>query len=240
MKATLLDDKLTPLTAPEVCRAFHSAYSQVFASPPSTRTLAILMAQSALESGRWKSLHRANFTNIKASETYEGYYVLYRCNEIINGKVEWFDPPHYQCRFRAFLSVQEGAVDYLRFLTRARYLQALTEAQRGDPRSFVAALKRGGFFTAAEEPYAKAVVSLTAEYERQIPGWLAEEPAESKPPIAPPLTDEDRARIEALRIEHMHSLLEQNQQDGHRDMLEDDDKTPTDRAPPPSDPEPNS
>lgn len=202
VKAALIEDKLTPLSADAVARAFASAYRQVLGMEPTVRTLAILMAQSALESGRWKALHCFNFTNIKAVESYEGHYCLYRCNEIINGRVEWFNPPHPQCRFRAFLSVEAGAVDYLEFLTRARYKPALLEAQRGDPRSFVSALKRGGFFTAAEEPYAKAVVSLTSEYERQIQGWLAESPPRSEP-IAPPLTEADRARVIAQQFDHL-------------------------------------
>lgn len=225
MKATLVPDKLTPLTAAEVAPAFRAAYVQVFGAKPSVRTLAILMAQSALESGRWRSLHCFNLTNIKASESYEGFYCLYRCSEIINGREEWFSPPHPQCRFRAFLSLAEASVDYLLFLTRARYQPALKQAQAGDPRAFVDALKKGGFFTAAEEPYAKAVVSLTAEYERQIPGWIASAETLPPPPLARPIfTDEDRAHVQEQQFDALDL-------DGDGFIDRDDDKTPTDPPP---------
>jgi mannosyl-glycoprotein endo-beta-N-acetylglucosaminidase len=179
MRATLIPDQLTPLEAADVARSFHAAFVRSFGHDPSTRSLAILMAQSALESGRWKSLHCYNFANIKASEAYEGNYCLYRCNEIINGKVEWFDPPHAQCRFRAFENADDAAYDYLVFLLRPRFKPSWDKVIEGDPIGFVAALKAGGFFTAAEEPYRRAVVSLMSEYASKIPRWL--DPAEPDP-----------------------------------------------------------
>ena len=197
MRAELLPDTLTPLTPGEVARAFHAAFYTIVGVPPTHRTLSILLAQSALESGRWKSLHCLNFTNIKASETYEGYYCLYRCNEIINGRVEWFDPPHPQCRFRAYQSIHDAALDYLRFLhDRKRYQASWAQAIAGDPVAFVAALKAAGFFTANEGPYRKAVLSLTNEYAPQIAAWLADVP---DPPEQPGELTDDTLHALAVR-----------------------------------------
>jgi len=234
MKATLIEDKLTPLTAREVCRAFQSAFFGVTLQLPTKETLALLMAQSALESGRWKSLHCFNFTNIKAADTYEGLYCLYRCNEIINGKVEWFDPPHAQCRFRAFKTIEDGATDYLTFLaTRKRYADSWAQALRGDPSAFVSALKRAGFFTASEEPYRRAVASLMREYLTQIPAWLAplegSPPAEDNPPLEQPGTI---AEAFEASIDAMHDNIRNLRRDSMRDegLLEpkDDEITKTD------------
>jgi hypothetical protein len=122
MLATLVPDRLTPLTAAEVLKAFKGAFATVCGVDPSKECLALLVAQSALETGRWRSIHCFNFGNVKASNDYTGKYCQFRCNEVINGKVQWFDPPHPQTSFRAFDSVDSGAIDHLRFLsTRPRY-----------------------------------------------------------------------------------------------------------------------
>lgn len=231
MKAELLDDKLTQLTPAEVCRAFMRAFFGVTTSMPSSETLALLMAQSALESGRWKSLHCFNFTNIKASDTYVGFACFYRCNEIINGKVEWFDPPHPQCRFRAFKSIDGGALDYLTFLsTRKRYATAWARALQGDPVAFVSALKSAGFFTANEEPYRKAVVSLTREYMRQLPNWL-DAGTPDDPPI-PSTIDSDenndlRATAIAAATESRFALLDDLRRSTLREMSGHEDPNDT-------------
>jgi hypothetical protein len=167
MKATLIPDLLTPCSAREYIHAVQDGLETLMGKSPSFGHVAVLTAQSALESGRWKSMHRNNPGNIKASSTYEYLYCQFRCNELINGKLEWFDPPHPQTNFRAFLDLEVGTLDYLRFLSqRVRYASAWEAAKRGDPAAFVHALKIAGYFTASEGPYLKAVVSLFNEYVR--------------------------------------------------------------------------
>lgn len=191
MKATLLPDVVTALTVRDVMWAFRVAFEAVTGLTPSRDSLALLTAQSALETGRWKSIHCFNLGNIKASESYEGYYCLFRCNEVINGKVEWFDPPHPQCRFRAFKSLEDGAKDHLQFLAgRTRYATSWSMLLRGDPEGFVRALKAAGYFTANEQSYKAAVVSLFREYSKIL---------ESDPRIVepPPLPRKPTAHQEA-------------------------------------------
>jgi hypothetical protein len=159
--------------------AFRSAYETVVGVTPSNDCIALLVAHSALETGRWKSIHCFNLGNEKASQEYAGLYCQFRCNEVINGKVQWFDPPHPQCNFRAFQSLESGAIDHLRFLSqRERYAKAWLAAKSGDPAAFVHALKAGGYFTADEGPYLSAVKSLFEEYRR-----LAPQPASARPTV---------------------------------------------------------
>ena len=165
MKATIVPDLLTRCDAPTYLRAIRSGLETLSGRTPSTAHVAVLTAQSALESGRWRSMHRFNPGNIKASPTYEYLYCQFRCNEVIGGKVLWFDPPHPQTNFRAFMDLDTGVLDYLRFLAdRARYRPAWEAAASGDPVRFVHALKTAGYFTADEAPYLRAVVSLFHEY----------------------------------------------------------------------------
>lgn len=183
MKATLVPDELTPLDAKNVARAFRSAYETVCGVSPTKECLALLVAQSALETGRWKSIHCFNFGNVKASPDYYGFYCQFRCNEVINGKVQWFDPPHPQCNFRAFQSAESGALDHIRFLaTRKRYAYAWQVAQAGTPLAFVEALKAAGYFTADAGPYARAVVSLWKEYLGMLERMGEEHDTEPPPP----------------------------------------------------------
>ena len=169
MRATLIPDLLTPCTALEFMRAVRGGLETLTGTTPTDAFVAILTAQCALESGRWRAMHRNNPGNIKASETYEYLYTQFRCNEVIHGKVEWFDPPHPQTNFRAFYDLDTGVLDYLRFLSgRARYAKAWAAAAAGDPVAFVEALKAAGYFTADVGPYLRAVVSLFNEYLRQL------------------------------------------------------------------------
>lgn len=193
VKATLVPDKLTPCTAADVVRVFRSAMETVTGVTPKPEHLAVLVAQSALETGRWKSLHCWNFGNVKASASYEWLYCQFRCNEVINGKVVWFDPPHPQCNFRAFTSIDTGALDHIRFLSLSkRYARAWAAAISGDPATFVHALKASGYFTADEKPYLKAVLSLFREF---LP--LCQSPdRDTEPP--PPEPDEASLHYEAL------------------------------------------
>jgi len=194
MKATLVPDQLTPLDAKTVALAFRGAYETVCGKTPSNACLALLVAQSALETGRWKAIHCFNFGNVKASPDYYGYYCQFRCNEVIGGKVQWFDPPHPQCNFRAFPSVEVGALDHVRFLaTRQRYAKAWEVAQTGMPLAFVEALKAAGYFTADAGPYARAVSSLWKEYL----GLVERLKDADTEPAAPP-AEEDTLHEEAL------------------------------------------
>lgn len=166
-------DQITPVAAADVIRDMFSAASLAFCKDVSPETVAVLTAHSALETGRWKSMHNWNFGNVKASASWAGLFTCFRCNEIINGKVEWFNPSdggysvppgHPQTRFRAFTSLETGLVSHLTFLTTKRYIKALDEALRGDPNKFCSELKSAGYFTAALAPYVRAVSSLFDEY----------------------------------------------------------------------------
>lgn len=217
MIATLVPDQLTPMTAIDVAKAFKSAFATVCGTDPSRDCLALLVAQSALETGRWKSIHCWNFGNVKASPTYAGKYCQFRCNEVIAGKVQWFDPPHPQTNFRAFDSAESGAIDHLRFLaSRSRYAKAWQAALAGQPLTFVEALKAAGYFTADAGPYARAVTSLWKEY----CAMLDRMGADTEPP--PPVEIEDSLHADAMRAVAMTDPVEWSREDRREAMKEDD------------------
>lgn len=216
MRATFVPDRITvydPVVLAAGLRAACVALPQV-GRDPGDMPLAVFMAQIALETGRGKSCHGWNLGNIKASEAYEGQYSCFRCNEIIGGKVEWFSPDtggfavppgHPQTRFRAYEDAPglkpapvRASYEYIAFLaTRARYAKAWQAALAGDPAAYVHELKLSGYFTAAEAPYAKAVVSLVKTYLPSVQAShsldvVEPDPVQSEDDVAHcPTSDED-------------------------------------------------
>ena len=112
----IVKDTLTPLSRDEASRAFLLAYQQLTGNLPSPAVLALLLAQSAFETGHWKSLHNFNFGNAKAGPNYP-LVTQFRCSEVDEHGVEHFyDPPDPQCNFRAYNDAPAGALDYLKVL----------------------------------------------------------------------------------------------------------------------------
>lgn len=178
----LFEDKITKLTELEAAQCLGEAWKSLYGQYPSTDTLAVLWAKTALETGRWKAIHCYNWGNIKRSANEN--YCMFRCSEIIKGKELWFDPPHPQTWFRAYESATEGAIDYLKLLSQSkRYSKAWEAVHKGDPALFSHELKVGGYYTASESLYTKGVVSLTNEFKKKVKDNLTW-------PISPPILTE--------------------------------------------------
>lgn len=163
----LIENKITPLSEMDAGHGLNEAWKQLYGSYPSINSLALVWAQSALETGRWKSIHNFNWGNIKRSNDED--YCMYRCNEKINGKWVWFDPPHPQTWFRAYSSATEGACDYLSFLSkRPRYQKAWEAIEKGNVYNFGHELHQAGYYTADEQQYTHGLVSLTEEFKKKF------------------------------------------------------------------------
>lgn len=187
-------DRLTPLNLQDAIVAFAQAYKRVMGELPTAGCLACLVAQSALETGNWHALHCWNYGNIKASDAWiaDGRdWCEYRCNELIGGVWRWFDPPHPQCRFRAYADADAGAAEQIGFVAlRERYALAWHWCCQGEPNLFVRALGLAGYFTAPTEPYARAVVSIHARIMPACAAYLAGDGARA--------TDEDAIHVATL------------------------------------------
>ena len=168
------------ITESEAAYALKHAYARVFGSDPSQETLAILLGQTALETGRFKvGFWDYNWGNIKASASYDGYIQFFECSEIINGREIFFKPPHPQCRFRAYLTPTDGAVDYIHFLTGSRYAKALVQLKAGKVVEYTTELKKAGYFTANLTKYILAMKSLYSEFMKKLDNGLM--PPEPQP-----------------------------------------------------------
>lgn len=180
----LYEDKITKISEGEAAYALRENWKKIYGEYPSLDALALLWAQWALETGRGKAIHCYNFGNIKRSGTED--YCMFRCNEMIKGKLVWFDPPHKQTWFRAYSSSLDGAFDYLTFLSkRTRYQKAWEALKKGDVYSFSHELKLAGYYTANEEQYTRGLASLAKEFKNKSTTILQWQPVPDKEVITP-------------------------------------------------------
>lgn len=168
-QAKFLPDQVTKLSEVDAVKALKEAFKNIYKSYPSNNTLAILYAQTALETGRFaKGFHCYNWGNIKSRPDDGFYWTMFRCSEVINGVNTFFDPPHDQCKFKAYKTAIEGAEDYINFLSkRKRYVAAWAALLEGNPEKYSHELKIAGYYTANEALYTKGVISLTNEFHRK-------------------------------------------------------------------------
>lgn len=126
----------------------------------------VLWAQYALETGRGGSCWNYNIGNVKHFEG-DGYdYVMLpNTPEIINGVRVIFQPPHPQTWFRAYDSLADAMEEHLEFLKK-RYASAWHAVIEGNPAEFAQLIKARGYFTGSLDDYARALVSLHAEWMR--------------------------------------------------------------------------
>ena len=57
----IVENKLTPLTREQAAHALTDAYLQLIGSLPTAGVTALLLAQSALETGNWQKILNFNF-----------------------------------------------------------------------------------------------------------------------------------------------------------------------------------
>jgi len=123
-----LSDRKTTVTPLLFLQGLAQAWVNIFSVPAKKEQLLILMAQSAIETGRWKYNHSYNFGNVKSVEGDGRDYCYFACWEVFSKSVAaayaasakpgalaaitenrsdgtavvWFYPEHPACRFRAY------------------------------------------------------------------------------------------------------------------------------------------
>lgn len=83
MKAVYVEPKKTPLTWEEAYKCMSWALKNALGRDPEDEVVALAMAKTALETGRWTSIWNSNWGNVKASESYEGMYTCIVLNEVL-------------------------------------------------------------------------------------------------------------------------------------------------------------
>jgi hypothetical protein len=168
-----IPDQLKFLTTTEAIDAFKKGYTKFMGTEPKRETLALLVAQSALETGWWKAgLHCWNFGNTRCQPDKledEEYFTMFKCSEIIKGKEIFYYPPDPASVFQGFKTCEDGIRHHIKFLTfKDRYRAAWHQIIVGDPEQYVVELFKAGYFTANLELYKKTVISIYGKIISQI------------------------------------------------------------------------
>ncbi len=184
VKAVYVAPFKTPLTFAEAAKAMRQGILVATGEHPSNAALALALAKTALETGRWQSMWNNNWGNVKAGAEYYGMYTCITLNEVLNGRTVWFAPEgelvrkdgplkyaplavppgHVQTRMRAYANAYDGAQQYVDFVANRRNRAAWQRLLAGDPAGYVHALKVKGYFTADEATYRRGVERIFAEY----------------------------------------------------------------------------
>lgn len=126
------------------------AFKDVAGREPTTEELGLLLAHSAGETGRWRSMYNWNY----------GFTTTL-------GDRDWFVLPGNPLRFRSFTDAPTGARDWLQML-RESFPDAWAALPSGDPARYVQGLlhgKAGSYFGPAPVPaYERLVRLLYAEF----------------------------------------------------------------------------
>lgn len=182
----------TPVTPEDLGRALALAWLKLWGQMPGRKSIDLLLAQSAHETARWRSCMNWCLGNAKATARWDGDYCERPCNELLGkalaedavsraGKrpdgtpdavvtgsvatemIVWFYPPNPASRFRAFDTLEAGALDYLSILA-DRFSGAWGDVVAGEPTRFAQSLRALKYYTAPVETYAAALRSLAREY----------------------------------------------------------------------------
>lgn len=126
------------------------AFNDVAGRDPTTEELGLLLAHSAGETGRWRSMYGWNY----------GFTTTLGAND-------WFQLPGNPLRFKWFADAKTGARDWLETL-REGFPAAWAALPSGDPAAYVQGLlngKAGSYFGPAPVPaYERLVRLLYAEF----------------------------------------------------------------------------
>ena len=152
--ASLVAPTRTRLDGAQAADALRTAWTNVTGEAPSQKTLSILTAQWAHETGNGASMYNYNFGGIKGMGP-SGLSVAQRTREGFGASERTITD-----RFRAYRTADEGATDYVKLLTQ-RFPEATASAHSGDATGFVNGLKQRGYFTGDASVYARSVASLS-------------------------------------------------------------------------------
>lgn len=168
MGESLVPRVATPVSPETLYYAIRGAWMGLYDQTPSRQALLVLIGHFAFETGWGHACWNNNLGNVKhvAGDGYDYYQV--RCDEIVNGKTVWYDPPHPATSFRAFSDLAKGVQNYLELL-RGRFGVAWQFVENGDAPAFCHALKQRGYYTANEQQYTIGVVACMRAADHVIP-----------------------------------------------------------------------
>lgn len=145
------------LDAEEVRAALVQAWLDKFDASPSPRTITLLLAHIALETGM-AECRNWNLGNCKAQVNGPVDWCIFDTWEMIDGR-----HVDMKCAFRSFPDLPSGAIFYVDLLFH-QFNRAWPAVREGDPGMFAVLLKEQRYYTAPLEDYAAGMRARFAFY----------------------------------------------------------------------------
>ena len=198
-----LKAKATPVTFMKLAAALEKSWRKRLGKKPSKKSLAVLLAQSALETGHWKYSYCYNLGNAKAGSSWDGDYCFYPADEIVSqsqaaqayatrqartdgkaghdvelkqlpsGKVQVTLHPDHPWCRFRAFATLQAGADDYLGLLHQRFVKAWPFVEAGDPEGFVTQLRELGYFTASLERYLPPVLKLFDKYLKALQEQMA-------------------------------------------------------------------
>jgi peptidoglycan hydrolase-like protein with peptidoglycan-binding domain len=195
---TRLEAKVTAVGFLEVARALEAAWSKLLGTAPTREALAVLLAQSALETGHWKKSYCFNLGNQKATSKWEGDYCFYPADEIVtqaqaalafaeraprtdgvpghnveltpikNGMVQVTLHADHPWCRFRAYTSLNAGAEDYLALLNKRFKGAWPAIEAGDPERFVRTLRELRYFTASIERYLPPVLQLFGKFSKAL------------------------------------------------------------------------
>ncbi len=205
----------TPVSALEVADALAQAWRTRLGNDPSNAALAVLLAQSALETGHWKHSYCYNLGNAKATRSWDGDWCFYYADEIVpaaraelalatraprtdghaghdvvvkalpNHRAQVTLYPDHEWCRFRAFETLQAGAEDYLGLLHERFAPAWAAVESGDPKTFVERLKELRYFTASVERYLPPVLSLFGKFDKALSERVPVE-------VAAPLVDVGR------------------------------------------------
>jgi hypothetical protein len=144
----------TPVSVHDMGIALSVAWTKLWGDIPTYKSILILQAHYALETGDGQSLVCFNVGNKRTGKGYTGDYCTFMTWEIEHGQ-----RVNQLGDFRAYPDLTAGCVDYLKGLKNGNFAKAWPLVLAGDPREFAIKLKEAHYYTAPLADYIKAMES---------------------------------------------------------------------------------
>lgn len=181
--------RATPVSPEQVFVAMGAAWQLLTGQVPDRKIIHILHAQSALETGHWRSIMNYNLGGAKKhgdcdwtffttterfkDDVAQKYVASSKPGEVTVLKqgdgwttLRFSGKQQMNC-FASWDDLDSAAKDHLALLFR-RFPKAVERAKAGDAVGYVRELKKAGYFTASEDEYAKTVNSIAKTYEKKL------------------------------------------------------------------------
>jgi hypothetical protein len=214
---TRLNAEVTSVTSLEVAAALRAAWTKLLGTPPTNESLAVLLAQSALETGHWKHSYCFNLGNAKATASWEGDFCFYPADEIVteaqaaqafaeraprtdgvaghnveltrlkNGMVQVTLHADHPWCRFRAFASLADGAEDYLGLLHKRFAKAWPAIESGDPVRFVHTLRELRYFTASIERYLPPLQQLFTRFSKELKSAALAAPT---PLVAPPLPAE--------------------------------------------------